>query len=37
MDKATPDDLLREPVEVAFNLDNYGKRWCLLDVRSEAE
>ena len=37
MDKATPDDLLREPVAVAFNLDNCGKRWCLLDERSESE
>ena len=45
MDKATPDDLLREPaddllrepVAVAFKLDNYGKRWCLLDERSESE
>ena len=37
MDKATPDDLLREPVAVAFNLDTYGKRWCLLDVRCESD
>jgi len=30
MDKATPADLLVEAVEVAFNLDNYGTRWCML-------
>ena len=34
MDKATPNDLLKEPVEVAFNLDNYGQ---LLDEKSESE
>jgi len=37
MDKATPNDLLKEPIEVAFNLDNYGKRWCLLDEENESE
>jgi len=26
MDKATPNDFIKEHVEVAFNLDNYGKR-----------
>ena len=31
MDKTTPNDFLKEHVEVAFNLDNYGKRWYLLD------
>ena len=31
MDKATPNDFIKEHVEVAFNLDNYGKRWYLLD------
>jgi len=31
LDKATPSDLLKEPVEVAFSLDNYGKRWYMLE------
>ena len=31
LDKATPSNLLREPVEVALNLENYGRRWFLLE------
>ena len=30
LDKATPSDLLKEPVKVAVNLGNYVKRWFLL-------
>ena len=31
LDKTTPDDLLKEQVEVAFNLENCGKRWYVLE------
>jgi hypothetical protein len=31
MDKTAPKDFFKVHIEVACNLDDYGKRWYLLD------
>ena len=33
LDDRTPEELVGDSdIEVAFTLDNYGRRWCLLDT-----